>query len=362
MHGVELAVGDHLRKRLLRTDGRHLEFRRQIERDLFLAAGLFLASGPVLAARGLDAVLVLQDSANPYGRGHLVLRHADSLAGELLRLADAALRGDENARVPEKARWKNGDGDEGGVLTHERHAIRGQRHLRRVELAVAQHPEKRLLDEEFVIDEVDALEVHAAVGERASAVVVPAGEGELESGHGISYPLLAKEGWRGAPGWFDKPGSTTPPAARAPLLSEEGKFPSLHRHRIGVERRKEAVLRAFLVVLSDRQLDRAGAQALPNPIKSGHALAFARRLGPPKQAASRPDDSLVRHAQMLPGSVLDPAPRPFPRRSLHRNALHAAIGSTVPLHRAVEQVVVRLVGERNESAGNVLHVNPRAVF
>src|SRR5467141_3253757 len=190
MHGVELAVGDHLRERLLRTDAPHLEFRRQIERDLFLAAGLFLASGPVLAARGVDAVLVLQDSANPHGRGHLVLRDADSLAGELLRLADAALRGDENARVPEKARWKNGDGDEGGVLTHERHAIRGQRHLRRVELAVAQHPEKRLLDEEFVIDEVDALGTHAAVGERSSTVVVPAGEGELESGHaaGASRP------------------------------------------------------------------------------------------------------------------------------------------------------------------------------
>src|SRR2546422_469920 len=360
MHGVELAVCDHLRERLLRTDAPHLEFRRQIERDLFFAAGLFLASGPVLAARGVDAVLVLQDSANPYGRGHLVLRHADSLACELLRLADAALRGDENARVPEKARWKNGDGDEGGVLTHERHAIRGQRHLRRVELAVAQHPEKRLLDEEFVIDEVDALRVHAAVGERASAVVVPAGEGELESGHGISYLLLAKEGWRGAPGWFDKPGSTTPPAARAPLLSEEGNFPSLHRHRIGVERRKEAVLRAFLVVLSDRQLDRAGAHALRNRIESGHALAFARRLGRPKQAASRPDDSLVGHAQMLPGAVLDRAHLLLHRRILHRNTFHAAIGAAALLRGAVDKIVVRLVRERNEGARHVLHVDPRA--
>jgi len=35
-----------------------------------------------------------------------------------------------------------------------RNAIRGERHFRRVELAVAQHPEKRLLDEELVIDEV----------------------------------------------------------------------------------------------------------------------------------------------------------------------------------------------------------------
>src|SRR5258708_19296348 len=109
---------------------------------------------------------------------------------------------------------------------------------------------------------------------------------------GVSHPLLAKEGWRGAAGWFDGPGSTTPPAARAPLVGEEGIFSSLDRHRIGVERRKETVLGAFLVVLSDRQLDRAGAHALRSRIESRHALAFARRLGRPKEAASRPDDSL----------------------------------------------------------------------
>src|SRR5712691_11289684 len=156
-------------------------------------------------------------------------------------------------------------------------------------------------------------------------------------------------------------GSVIPPC-KGGMARSAWEFPSLHRHRIGVERREETVLRAFLVVLSDRQLDRAGAHSLRNRIESGYALAFARRLGRPKQAASRPDDSLVGHAQMLPGAVLDRAHRLLQRRILHRNALHAAIGSTVPLHRAVEQVVVRLVGERNESAGSVLHVNPRAVF
>src|SRR5204863_9330675 len=83
---------------------------------------------------------------------------------------------------------------EGRIVPHERHAIRGQRHLRCVELAVAQHPEKRLLDEKFVIDEIDALGMHAAVGERAGSVVVPAGEGELESRHGVSHRLLCKGG------------------------------------------------------------------------------------------------------------------------------------------------------------------------
>src|SRR5207247_1260716 len=154
----------------------------------------FLASGPVLAARGIDAGLGLKDSAAPHGRGHLGLRHPDSLAGELLRLADAALRGNENARVTEEARGEHRDRDEGRIIPHERHAIRGQRHLRCIELAVAQHPEKSLLDEEIVVDEVDALGAHAAVGERAGSVVVPAGERKLKSRHGVSHPLFCKGG------------------------------------------------------------------------------------------------------------------------------------------------------------------------
>src|SRR5882672_3871970 len=123
--------------------------------------------------------------------------------GAVLRLANAALRRHENARVPEKARRERRDGDKAGLVPHERNAIRGERHFRRVELAVAQHPEKRLLNEELVIDEVDTLGAHASIRERTGPVVIPAGEGELESGHRISHPLLGKEGWRGAPGWFD---------------------------------------------------------------------------------------------------------------------------------------------------------------
>jgi len=122
-----------------------------------------------------------------------------------------------------KREGKHRDGDERRVLAHQRHAIRGHRHLRDIELAVAQHAEEGLFDEEVVVDEVDALGTHAAVGERARAVVVPAGERKLKLGQ---------------------------------------REPCLHRHRVGVELGEQAVLRAVFVVLPDGQLDRAAAHAL----------------------------------------------------------------------------------------------------
>ena len=185
VHGVELAFGDHLRESLLRPDGPQPEFRWQVELELLVASRLLLAAGEVLRARRIDAVLVLQDAADPDRCGHLIFRNADFFARKILRLADAAFRRDENARVAEEARGEHRDRDEGGLLPHERNAVRGERHLRRVELAVAQHPEEGLLDEEVLVDEVDALGPHAAVGERARAIVVPAGEGKLELGHRI---------------------------------------------------------------------------------------------------------------------------------------------------------------------------------
>jgi len=37
------------------------------------------------------------------------------------------------------------------------------------------------------------------------------------------FPSLDKEGWREAPGWFDRCRPTTPPPAAAPLLEGRGK-------------------------------------------------------------------------------------------------------------------------------------------
>ena len=47
---------------------------------------------------------------------------------------------------------------------------------RAVELAVAQHAEEGLFHRLVEVHELDAVGLHAAVGERARAVVVPAGE------------------------------------------------------------------------------------------------------------------------------------------------------------------------------------------
>src|ERR1700722_15974839 len=54
--GIDLALGDHLRQRLLGTDGAELEFGRQAERDLFLAPGLLLAAAPIFDAGRVNAV------------------------------------------------------------------------------------------------------------------------------------------------------------------------------------------------------------------------------------------------------------------------------------------------------------------
>src|SRR6266571_1582233 len=124
----------------------------------------------------LHAVVVRQNAADPDRRGHLVLGNADTLALQFFRLADAALRAHENARVPEEARRESRDRDERRVLTIQRGNIGRERHLRAVELAVAHHAEESLLDRLREIDEVDAFRTNAAVAERARAIVVPAGE------------------------------------------------------------------------------------------------------------------------------------------------------------------------------------------
>src|SRR5881396_2736341 len=46
----------------------------KLELELLVASGFFLPSRPVFAARRIDAVLILQDAADPDRRGHLVFR------------------------------------------------------------------------------------------------------------------------------------------------------------------------------------------------------------------------------------------------------------------------------------------------
>jgi len=93
---IELAVSDHLRQRLGWPDGMKANGRRKIELDFLVAPGLFLAAGEMLDVRDPHAVVVGQDAADPHRRRHLVLRHADALALQVLGAADAALCRDED--------------------------------------------------------------------------------------------------------------------------------------------------------------------------------------------------------------------------------------------------------------------------
>src|SRR4051812_15709309 len=131
----------------------------------------------------LDAEIVGEDAADPDRCGHLVFGRGDAPALEVFGLADAALRRNEDARVAERARREDRDGDERRLIRVERLHVRGERHLGGIELLEARLAPERLLDLERQVDEVDAFHAHAAVGERARAVVGPAGEGEAKSLH-----------------------------------------------------------------------------------------------------------------------------------------------------------------------------------
>ncbi len=113
---LDLALGQHVRQRFVGRDGAHAEFRRQVQRDLLLAAGILLAAGEILDAGGIDAVFVLQNAALPHRRGELIFRNADALADQILGLGDAALGGDEDAVMAEEPRGKDRDRDEGRIV------------------------------------------------------------------------------------------------------------------------------------------------------------------------------------------------------------------------------------------------------
>ncbi len=140
-------------------------------------------AGVVGRAVGRDAVLVGQDPADPDHRRQLVFGIADSPPGELLRFGDAAAGVHIDRGMPEHPRRKHRDRDKRTVRMEERQHIRRQRHLRDVELTVAQHPEECLLDRKRQAIEVHAFGRHAAFEQRTRTVVVPAGQCQREFRH-----------------------------------------------------------------------------------------------------------------------------------------------------------------------------------
>ena len=86
--------------------------------------------------------------------------------------------------MAEGAHGKNGDGDEGRIVAVERAEIKRHRHLGDFEFLLPEHPLKGERGKEIDMLDVDALGMHAPVGERARMLVILRREGELQIGHG----------------------------------------------------------------------------------------------------------------------------------------------------------------------------------
>ena len=76
----------------------------------------------------------------------------------------------------------------GGSGVKERQHVGRERHLGDVELAVPEHAKERLFHRQVEVVEIDALDLHPSVRQRARAVVVPARHGQTQLRHDASMP------------------------------------------------------------------------------------------------------------------------------------------------------------------------------
>ena len=127
--------------------------------------------------------MIGEDAADPDRCRHLIFRHADSLADQILGLPDAGFRADVNAGMTEEARRKDRNGDEAPGLLEQRHRVGRQRQFRGIEFLEADHPEERLLDRHVEVIEVDPVGLYRTVGEGTGAIVIPAAEREFQFRH-----------------------------------------------------------------------------------------------------------------------------------------------------------------------------------
>src|SRR4029434_3772186 len=101
-HSVKFAIEQHLVRLAIRWDvGNSVALR-----EFHLHARVWRPGVPFNVVQ-LDAVFVLQRSPHPDRRGLWKLRQADSLPHEILRLANAAFRVDEDIRVTKCSRREN---------------------------------------------------------------------------------------------------------------------------------------------------------------------------------------------------------------------------------------------------------------
>ncbi len=129
------------------------------------------------------AVVVLQHAAHEHEPGRAPLRGADPPALQVLRRLDAGVGADIDAGVAEDLRERHRHRHERALAAALERRVGGERELRDLELLVVQHALERLARAQDPDVEIDAFGFHPTVDQRAGAIVVPAGECELEVRH-----------------------------------------------------------------------------------------------------------------------------------------------------------------------------------
>ena len=85
--------------------------------------------------------------------------------------------------MPEKTRWKNGDGNEGLVGLVQGDAVRRQRHFTHIKLAKTRHAKEGFLHRQVQVVQVNAIDRYRAIHQGARTVIVPACKAQFQSTH-----------------------------------------------------------------------------------------------------------------------------------------------------------------------------------
>ena len=189
---VDLTGGKHLRQRLARRDAADVQIR--LDGALLDSARGLLPPGVVRHRIDWHAVVFGEDAPDPHACGQLEFGGADALAAQVGGCRDAGMGVDVDPAVAEHARGVHRQRDERLRVPVQCRDVGRQRHLRDVELTVPQHPEERLLDRQSQIGQVDAIGANATVLESTGPVIVATGKGQVQTGHGITYPRRSTAG------------------------------------------------------------------------------------------------------------------------------------------------------------------------
>ena len=176
-HGRDFALRQHDVEPLARR--RHLDAQILRRRELDVLAALDHPGA--LPVR--HAVIFLENAAHPDVGGGLEIGAADPFADQVLRRADAGIGVDEDKAVAKAPVQKHRNGGE-RLAAVARHEIAADIDLADVELGLARHAPMALARAHAgEHDELDAVGLDRAVGERAHDLVVAAGDGQLQLRH-----------------------------------------------------------------------------------------------------------------------------------------------------------------------------------